>query len=74
MLQEQVVLALEGDEMSAGNAGSELAAGLDWCHEIAARMHHESWHGYLREKIPDIHIAHDVVISGGAFWRGCFAL
>jgi hypothetical protein len=35
---ERMVLALEGDEVGAGNASSQLAAGLDWNHEIAPNI------------------------------------
>src|SRR6202034_3660029 len=33
MLQEQMVLALEGDEAGAGNASRQLPAGLNWNNE-----------------------------------------
>ena len=74
MLQEQVILALQGNEVGAGNASSQLAAGLERKYQIAARVHYESWHCDSGQKIADVDIAHDVEISSSALGRGRPAL
>ena len=74
MLQEQMVLALEGDEAGAGNASRQLPAGLNWNNEIAPHMHYKCRRLQLGEEIGDIGIAHDIEISGSALGRSSSAL
>jgi len=69
-----MVLALEGDEVSARNASSQLAARLDWNNEITPHMHCDCRYLHFREEVGDIQIAHDIKISGSAFGRGRSAL
>jgi len=66
MLQEQMVLALEGDEAGAGNASSQLAARLDGNNEIVPHMHYECRRLHCGEKIGDIQITRGIEISGSA--------
>src|SRR5262245_29609117 len=74
ILQEKMVLALQGDEVGAGNARSHLAADVDWNHEIAPHMHHECRRFHLGEEVGDIEFIHDVEISGSTLGRGSSAL
>src|SRR5271165_2853141 len=74
MLQEQMVLALEGDEVSARNASSQLAARLDWNNEITPHMHYDCRYLDFREEVGDIQIASDIESSGSALGRGSSAL
>src|SRR5882672_1327264 len=46
VLQEQMVLALDGHEPGAGNARCQRAAALEGDHGIAAHVHHERGRGY----------------------------
>ena len=74
MLQKQVILALQGNEVGPGNASSQLAAGFERNHQIAARVHHESRHRDSGKKIADVYITHDVEVSSSALGGGRPAL
>src|SRR5713226_8937484 len=70
MLQEEMVLTLKCDEPGAGNAGSQLAAGLERHSRVPPHMHHQGRRGHFAEKLGDIEIARRIEVAGGAL-RGC---
>ena len=73
MLQEQMVLALEGDETGAGNACSQLATRLERKHR-SPRTCMTSVGAHFGQKIGDIEIARDIEISGSALRGGSSSL
>jgi len=67
VLQEQMILALKGNEPSARNRCRERPAGLEWDDGIPAHVHHERGHGYSGKKVAHVEIAHDFPVAKGAF-------
>jgi hypothetical protein len=63
MLKEEMVLALQGNEPGAWNAGCQLTPALERSHEMAA---HKRRGGHPAEKIADVDIARDVEVPCGA--------
>ena len=73
MLQEQMVSTGQGDEMSAGDTGGQLAPCVERTYDVAPHMHDKNRRLHFGQ-IGDIEIADDIEISRSALGRGRFQL
>ena len=74
LFQRDVVPALQRDEMRAGNAGGQFAAGIERLHLIIADVHDQRRHPHLRQQVGDVQGSRRLELSIRAFGAGRLAL
>src|SRR5262249_53121589 len=74
LFQQNVIIALECDELCARDSRCQLASKLEWNLHVVPCMHHQGWDTYFWQELDDVKLACSFEIACRAFRRGRFSL